>query len=526
VLGMKGPSYIMDTACSSALVALDNAAVTVRRTQCTSAINSAANIMASPSTYISFSKPRMLSPTGRCFTFDDSANGYQRGEGGGSAVLGPMPGGDYARAVLRGSAINQDGRSSTLTAPNGPSQQLVMKAALQEAHLTSLEIGHMECHGTGTPLGDPIEVGALHAINAGRDMTSPLVMCAVKSNVGHLEGAAASSGILKTVEILQSHVALAGIHLRALNPDVFVLDMPAKYATELMAFCPRRPSNGSISSFGFGGTNAYAAFSTAPEVLHPPSRVGPMTYQRRPFPWREAGFRFLRQLPSEGVFEVSMRADVYDVVKHHVVFGSIVVPGVVYVEMALQATRKLFGHGAHLTDITMVFPFVIPVRTTGSEPSAIMRFVLRGESRFEIQSTSATGKVTVHAEGGIDKRSKVAESRMVVQDLESFRQRIDEVVDPADVYAAIDGVGLWLGPMFQVAKQLWRKETESSNEVFGKLVLEPGVPNIGYVLHPALFDGTIHTLGTASVGKNVNDLKIFGGVGRVTVLQQENFSQL
>jgi len=155
-----------------------------------------------------------------------------------------------------------------------------------------------------------------------------------------------------------------------------------------------------------------------------------------------------------------------------------------------------------------------------------MRFVLRGESRFEIQSTSATGKVTVHAEGGIDKRSKVAESRMVVQDLESFRQRIDEVVDPADVYAAIDGVGLWLCPMFQVAKQLWRKETESSNEVFGKLVLEPGVPNIGYVLHPALFDGTIHTLGTASVGKNVNDLKIFGGVGRVTVLQQENFSQL
>jgi hypothetical protein len=202
-----------------------------------------------------------------------------------------------------------------------------------------------------------------------------------------------------------------------------------------------------------------------------------------------------------------MRADTYDVVKHHVVFGSIVVPGVVYVEMALQATRELFGHGARLTNITMVFPFVIPFRTTGLEPAPVMRFVVKGKKAFEIQSTSASGKTTTHAEGGIDQSPPPdLGDRVAPQDLAVLRSRIDEPMDPAVVYAAIDGVGLWLGPMFQVAKELWRKETADSNEVFGRLELGPGVPNIGYVMHPALFDGTIHTLGTASIGKNVDDL--------------------
>eukprot|EP00959_Pyramimonas_sp_CCMP1952_P357629 7487948-Pyramimonas_sp.AAC.1 len=118
--------------------------------------------------------------------------------------------------------------------------------------------------------------------------------------------------------------------------------------------------------------------------------------------------------------------------------------------MALEATRELFGHAARVTDMTMVFPFVVPYRTSGAEPPATMRFVLRGDKNFEIQSTSATGATTTHAEGGIDlKEGPNDEVRSKPVDLEEARNRITEVVPVADVYSAIDGVGLWLGPMFQ-----------------------------------------------------------------------------
>jgi acyl transferase domain-containing protein len=129
----------------------------------------------------------MLSATGRCLTFDASADGYARGEGAGTAVLKSLSmAGGRAGATLLGVAVNQDGRSTTLTAPNGPSQQDVMGIALGEAQRTAMEVTHMECHGTGTPLGDPIELGALQAMNKGRGHDLPLVVAAVKSNVGHL----------------------------------------------------------------------------------------------------------------------------------------------------------------------------------------------------------------------------------------------------------------------------------------------------------------------------------------------------
>ena len=218
-----------------------------------------------------------------------------------------------------------------------------------------------------------------------------------------------------------------------------------------------------------------------------------------------------------------MSSDVYDIVSHHVVFGSIVTPGVVYVEMAMEATRKLFGHDVALRDVTMVFPFVVPDRFADSGPPPIMRFRMKGDNRFEIQSSS-NGKSTVHVEATLEKAAK---SEMTTLDLEELRSRINEPIETSVVYDAINSVGLYLGPMFQVAKKLWRKETETSSEVLGQLELDfPGVKNTGYIMHPALLDGTIHILATASIGKNVSGLKIFGGVGKVLVVQRENFSKL
>ncbi|CAE8721031.1 unnamed protein product, partial [Polarella glacialis] len=240
------------------------------------------------------------------------------------------------------------------------------------------------------------------------------------------------------------------------------------------------------------------------------------------------GYRLLRRQREDGSFEVSMTADLHEVVSHHVVFDSIVVPGVVFVEMALEATKKLFGHGVvRLKDVTMVFPFVCPDRLSVTEPAPVMRFVMKGDSRFQIESTSGSGKVTSHVEAALDRSPQDPSPPPV--DLHGLQLRIDEPVNVSDVYKAIADVGLTLGSMFQVARQVWRKETETTCEVLAMLQFDGRkAPNIGYLCHPALMDGTIHILATASIGKDVSGvgLMIFGGVGRVTVVRQENFSRL
>lgn len=524
-LGLKGPAYVVDTACSSALVAVDAAAMNLRRGRCSAAVSAAANVIASPATFISFSKPRMLSPRGQSHAFDASADGYGRGEGAGAVALCPLKADGSARAALRGTAVNQDGRSSTMTAPNGPSQTMVVATALAEAMLSHHQVRHFEAHGTGTPLGDPIEVGALQAGSLDEGpRQQPVGVAAVKTNVGHLEGAAASPGLLKTMALLSRRTALSLVHLHALNPHLTLLeDVPQVFPSEHFPLAAaRKPRTGGLSSFGFGGTNAHAILGESEVVFDIVRAERPAEYVKKSFPWRDPGYRLLRRQDGDS-FEVTMSSDVYDTVSHHVVFGSIVTPGVVYVEMALEATRKLFGHKTQLRDVTMVFPFVVPKRFESDEPEPSMRFVLKNNTRFEIQSTNGSGKTTVHVEASLDHGGSGVFKDSV--DLASLRDRITEPVETKVVYEAIHSVGLYLGPMFQVAKELWR-DPETGSEVLGHLRLDPHVKNVGYIMHPALLDGTIHILATASIGKNVTGLKIFGGVGKVSVVRQENFSKL
>ncbi|EWM20016.1 polyketide synthase [Nannochloropsis gaditana] len=167
VFGLKGPSMSIDTACSSSLVSLDAACLRLRINKCESAIVFGINLLLSPASLIALCRARMLCADARCKTFDASANGYVRGEGCGAVVLKRLSdataAGDRVLAVVRGSGVNQDGRSASLTAPNGPSQEEVILTALQEAQVSPLDVEYVETHGTGTALGDPIEVGALKA---------------------------------------------------------------------------------------------------------------------------------------------------------------------------------------------------------------------------------------------------------------------------------------------------------------------------------------------------------------------------
>ena len=199
VLGLEGPNLAIDTACSSSLVAVHQACQSLLAGESDLALAGGVNVILTPPAMIFFSKARMLAPDGRCKTFDATANGFARGEGCGIVVLKRLADatrdGDRILAVIRGSAVNQDGASSGLMVPNGPAQERVIRRALEQAGVEPWEVSYLEAHGTGTSLGDPIEVqAAAAALGAGRPADRPLLVGSVKTNVGHLEAAAGIAG--------------------------------------------------------------------------------------------------------------------------------------------------------------------------------------------------------------------------------------------------------------------------------------------------------------------------------------------
>ena len=235
-LGLHGPSIAVDTACSSSLVALHLACQGLRLGECDLALAGGVNLILTPEMNINFSKARMMAPDGRCKTFDAAADGYVRGEGCGVVVLrrlsDALNDGDRILAVVRGSAINQDGRSGGLTAPNGPAQEAVIRAALEAAQVPATAIGYVEAHGTGTPLGDPIEVGALGAVLCpGRDAGRPLAIGSVKTNIGHLEAAAGIAGVIKVVLALERREIPPHLHFHAGNPHIDWSTLPIMVPT-------------------------------------------------------------------------------------------------------------------------------------------------------------------------------------------------------------------------------------------------------------------------------------------------------
>jgi acyl transferase domain-containing protein len=265
----------IDTACSASLVAAHLACRSLRSGECTLALAAGVNLILSPEVNINFSKSRMLAPDGRCKTFDAGADGYVRGEGCGVVILKTLSAaqndGNRILAVIRGSAVNQDGRSGGLTAPNGPAQEAVIRAALAAAGVDPHEVSYLEAHGTGTPLGDPIEVRAASAVFCqDRPPDLPLVIGSVKTNIGHLEAAAGIAGLLKVVVALRKGQIPPHLHLKNKSPYIDWDGLPIVVPTSLR---PWVPVNGKriagLSSFGFSGTNAHLVLEEAPDSMKP-----------------------------------------------------------------------------------------------------------------------------------------------------------------------------------------------------------------------------------------------------------------
>ncbi len=276
VLGLCGPSVSIDTACSSSLVAVHQAVQSLRRGESDMALAGGVNLILGPDISIALSKSRMMAPDGRCKAFDARADGFVRGEGCGIVVLKRLSdataSGDRILALIRGSAINQDGRSNGLTAPNGPSQEDVLRGALADADLMPDRVDYVEAHGTGTSLGDPIEIQALGAvIGPFRSKSDPLLVGSVKTNIGHLEAAAGVAGLIKVALALHHEELPAQLHLQEPNPFIPWEDLPVEVVTHNRPWLREAGQSrfAGVSSFGFSGTNAHLILEQAPTPALP-----------------------------------------------------------------------------------------------------------------------------------------------------------------------------------------------------------------------------------------------------------------
>ncbi|PKM94960.1 MAG: hypothetical protein CVU84_08530 [Firmicutes bacterium HGW-Firmicutes-1] len=288
-LDLRGPSEVIDTACSSSLVAIHRAVEAIQRDGCEMAFAGGINALFSPENFITFSKAGMLSQDGRCKTFDKSANGYVRGEGCGVVLLKPLSKAikdhDTIYAVIKGCAVNHGGHANTMTTPNPNAQAELIVSAWEESNIDPTTIGYIEAHGTGTSLGDPIEINGLkkafEQLYKNSEITMPdrpyCGIGSVKTNIGHLEFGAGIAGVIKIILAMKNKKIPASIHFEEQNPYIKLEDSPFYIVDKTIqweAFKDDRnnwiPRRGGVSSFGFGGVNAHLALE---EYLAPTAAI-------------------------------------------------------------------------------------------------------------------------------------------------------------------------------------------------------------------------------------------------------------
>ena len=281
-LGLRGPSLAIDTACSSSLVAVHQACQALRAGEIDMALAGGVNLLFSPEVTMALSRAGMMAPDGRCKTFSAKADGFVRSEGCGVIVLKRLSDasrdGDRVIAVIRGVAVNQDGRSSGLTAPNGPAQESVIRAAMADAGAAAHDVSYVEAHGTGTNLGDPIELRALEAVlGRGREELHRLPVGSVKSNFGHAEAAAGIAGLIKVAIALQHRQIPASLHYDEPNGAIDWAGSRLRVPVGNEEWQPSGSSGkrmGAVSSFGFSGTNAHVLLGEAEEAPEPEKHEG------------------------------------------------------------------------------------------------------------------------------------------------------------------------------------------------------------------------------------------------------------
>lgn len=276
--GWTGPSFALDTACSSSLVALHQAVRSLRAGECEHALAGGVNLILDPVSSVSVSRANMLSPRGRCASFSDQADGYVRAEGCGLVMLTPysraLEQGLRPLALVRGTAVNSDGRSGGLTVPSGAAQESVLRAALEDAGLPPSAVQFVAAHGTGTELGDPIEARALDAVY-GRREGAPLLVGALKTQIGHGESSAGIAGLMQVLISMRERRLPGLLHFDGPNPHVNWEQLGLELCAQPRPWPETRGARaGAVSSFGFSGTNAHAVLAEAPPTVREVAAIG------------------------------------------------------------------------------------------------------------------------------------------------------------------------------------------------------------------------------------------------------------
>ena len=279
LFGLRGPSITIDTACSSSLVALHLACDALRRGDVGLALVGGVNLLLAPQSFVGFARASMLSRRGRCHSFDARADGYVRGEGGGAVVLKPLAAaladGDAIRAVIRASGVNSDGRTNGFSLPSGEAQAALMRRVMDEAGIDPGHLCYFEAHGTGTPVGDPIEAHAIGTALAQR-RSAPLPIGSVKSNIGHLEPASFMAGLMKLILAFERGVVPASLHFEQPNPHIPFAELNLEVVAAARELRPGpEGALAGINSFGFGGTNAHAVLAAPPARAVPDGEEAP-----------------------------------------------------------------------------------------------------------------------------------------------------------------------------------------------------------------------------------------------------------
>ena len=284
-LDLHGPSEPVETACSSSLVALHRAVRSIRDGDCEMALVGGVNTIVTPEAHINFAKAGMLAPDGRCKTFSAQANGYVRGEGAGMVLLrrlsDALRDGDPILAVIRGTAVNHGGRANSLTAPNTQAQADLLRDAYRDAGVDPSTVGYIEAHGTGTALGDPVEINALKAVFAGERAQGSCGIGSVKTNIGHLELAAGIAGVAKVLLQMRHRRLVPSLHCDTLNPYIEFAGSPFEVVRQGRPWTALRdaagrelPLRAGVSSFGFGGVNAHVVLEDYPSSPQPAATPG------------------------------------------------------------------------------------------------------------------------------------------------------------------------------------------------------------------------------------------------------------
>ncbi|AYK66206.1 amino acid adenylation domain-containing protein [Bacillus subtilis subsp. subtilis] len=495
LLGLTGPSMAIDTACSSSLVAIDLAVEKLRNGICSTALVGGVNVMLHPRSYIGCCAAKMLSFKGRCATFDEEADGYCRGEGVGAVVLKRLSDaqadGDPILAVIRGSAVNQDGRSASLTAPNGPAQEAVIKQALNVAGLEGRDVDYIECHGTGTSLGDPIEVEAIKNV-LGDQRSKPLVLGSVKTNIGHLEGAAGIIGLIKTIEVLRHRKAPGNVHFKTLNPKINLDNFNAvisAHETQLGTGNPNSSLIGSISSFGFGGTNAHIILESY--NYESGKKNTKMSYNPFFLPWRRLPHPFLSRYDGT-CFVAKVSADQAEVWQDHRIDGKVVVPAASHLTtlagaVILRNNENIKLRGVELQDVIMTRSLVI------SNDNTFVRCVNDG-TQWSIQSDS----------NGVNEQFASCSNSRILMDAPLISEiNIDDIynrcslVDESKMYDVLSEHKVQFGPKYRNLKNVHIGENEGIARIETKYstALERSLT----LLHPATLDAGLQLLGLCAM---------------------------